>query len=48
MNKYLLTGKIRQGFATAMLNKLQNRKHFVKPFLQSLDICLSPLITLDL
>ena len=38
MHKYILTGKTSQDFATAMLNKPQNRKKFVEPFLESLKI----------
>ena len=38
MNKYILFGKTSQDFATAMLNKPQNRKRFVEPFLDSLEI----------
>ena len=38
MKKYILTGKTSQDFATAMLNKPQNRKRFVEPFLESLNI----------
>jgi uncharacterized protein with GYD domain len=41
MKKYILSGKTSQDFATAMLNKPQNRKHFVDPFLKSLDIKLN-------
>ena len=41
MNKYILSGKTSQDFATAMLNKPQNRKRFVEPFLESLDIKMS-------
>ena len=38
MHKYILTGKTSLDFATAMLNKPQNRKRFVEPFLESLQI----------
>tara|TARA_A100001011_G_scaffold364259_1_gene414828 strand:- start:330 stop:680 length:351 start_codon:yes stop_codon:yes gene_type:complete len=38
LNKYILFGKTSQDFATAMLNKPQNRKRFVEPFLDSLEI----------
>ena len=38
MNKYIISGKTSQDFATAMLNKPQNRKQLVEPFLDSLDI----------
>ena len=41
MHKYILSGKTSQDFATAMLNKPQNRKRFVEPFLESLDIKMS-------
>ena len=41
MNKYIIFGKSSQDFATAMLNKPQNRKRFVEPFLESLDIKMS-------
>jgi hypothetical protein len=41
MNKYVLSGKTSQDFATAMLNKPQNRRDFVDPFLVSLDIVMS-------
>ena len=41
MRKYIITGKTSQDFATAMLNKPQNRKRFVEPFLESLDIVMS-------
>ena len=40
MHKYILTGKTSQDFASAMLNKPQNRKRFVEPFLESLDIAM--------
>ena len=38
MNKYIISGKTSQDFATAMLNKPQNRKQLVEPFLASLNI----------
>ncbi len=38
MHKYILSGKTSQDFASAMLNKPQNRKRFVEPFLESLQI----------
>ena len=41
MNKYIIFGKTSQDFATAMLNKPQNRKKFVEPFLESLEIRMS-------
>jgi uncharacterized protein with GYD domain len=41
MNKFILRGKTSQDFATAMLNKPQNRKDFVEPFLTSLNITMS-------
>ncbi|MEE2774272.1 MAG: hypothetical protein VYE27_05125 [Pseudomonadota bacterium] len=41
MKKYIITGKTSQDFATAMLNKPQNRKSFVEPFLESLEIDMS-------
>jgi GYD domain. len=41
MKKYIITGKTSQDFATAMLNKPQNRKSFVEPFLESLAIDMS-------
>ncbi len=40
MNKYIISGKTSQDFASAMLNKPQNRKRFVEPFLESLDIAM--------
>ena len=41
MKKYILLGKTSQDFATAMLNKPQNRKRVVEPFLESLEIKMS-------
>ena len=38
MKKYIISGKTSQDFATAMLNKPQNRKKLVEPFLKSLNI----------
>ncbi len=39
--KYIISGKTSQDFSSAMLNKPQNRKQFVEPFLQSLKIEMS-------
>ena len=44
MNKYIISGKTSQDFATAMLNKPQNRKQFVEPFLDSLKIKMNELL----
>ena len=38
MKKYIIFGKTSQDFATAMLNKPQNRKRFVEPILDCLKI----------
>ncbi|PQM60942.1 MAG: hypothetical protein CML40_05150 [Rhodobacteraceae bacterium] len=38
VKKYILSGKTSQDFATAMLNKPQNRRQFIDPFLDSLGI----------
>ena len=36
--KYIISGKSSQDFTSAMLNKPQNRRQFVEPFLKSLTI----------
>ena len=41
MNKFILRGNTSQDFATAMLNKPQNRKDVVEPFLTSLNFLMS-------